>query len=382
MSTITINPHDLFHGEENLLQTPQEGTGYCPLQVGEIVGEDFQIVRKLGWGGSSSVWLAKDTSQDFECYAAVKVMTANSTWGILSDEPHEKCYEFEVFDKLTSPECEGHPSLQYCVEFWRSFYIRSVHGGHYCMALRPYCATLRQLQCSLHPRHFPLDIVKRVVRQALSGLALIHQLGFVHGVDVQSHNLMIDFDPDDYIKPLSERIGRYIRANPVETPYAVPSGGEYSVPPIVVKSQPLGNLGAEQRLNKLRVHVADYGSAISIDQTSCGKPLETPLPSRAPETVLGQPFSVPVDIWAVGCLLFQLDRAHSQSERNQAHLSQMMHYFGPFPSCTMSGDLQRNLALDDQDIGATAAFMHRCFVFDPSQRATASDLLTDNWFQS
>ena len=47
--------------EEDLTATTDEGGGFYPLRIGEMFnGGRFIITRKLGWGGGSSVWLAKD----------------------------------------------------------------------------------------------------------------------------------------------------------------------------------------------------------------------------------------------------------------------------------------------------------------------------------
>ena len=50
--------------EEPLSVSAQQGYGYYPAQLGECVGDSettFRIVRKLGWGSYSNVWLGQDT---------------------------------------------------------------------------------------------------------------------------------------------------------------------------------------------------------------------------------------------------------------------------------------------------------------------------------
>ena len=47
--------------EEDLSSTADEGAGFYPLRLGETFDDErFVITRKLGWGGYSTVWLARD----------------------------------------------------------------------------------------------------------------------------------------------------------------------------------------------------------------------------------------------------------------------------------------------------------------------------------
>jgi serine/threonine-protein kinase SRPK3 len=47
--------------EEGLTSTTNEGGGFYPARLGETFDDGrFVITRKLGWGGFSSVWLARD----------------------------------------------------------------------------------------------------------------------------------------------------------------------------------------------------------------------------------------------------------------------------------------------------------------------------------
>jgi len=50
--------------EEPQSMSAQQGYGYYPGRLGECIGDGeatFRIVRKLGWGSYSNVWLGQDT---------------------------------------------------------------------------------------------------------------------------------------------------------------------------------------------------------------------------------------------------------------------------------------------------------------------------------
>ncbi|KID85148.1 protein kinase domain-containing protein [Metarhizium guizhouense ARSEF 977] len=50
--------------------------GYHPVMIGDVLNKRYQIVDKLGHGGYSTVWLARDTQQ--ELYVALKVGISDS----------------------------------------------------------------------------------------------------------------------------------------------------------------------------------------------------------------------------------------------------------------------------------------------------------------
>jgi serine/threonine-protein kinase SRPK3 len=65
-SSTTIRINDKKDGEtfdcdeEPHMLTPEQGFGYYPLTIGQQLHEGkLEVVRKLGWAGNSSVWLAR-----------------------------------------------------------------------------------------------------------------------------------------------------------------------------------------------------------------------------------------------------------------------------------------------------------------------------------
>jgi serine/threonine-protein kinase SRPK3 len=39
--------------------------GFCPISIGQIIGK-YEIFAKIGYGGYSTVWLAKDLSVKYD----------------------------------------------------------------------------------------------------------------------------------------------------------------------------------------------------------------------------------------------------------------------------------------------------------------------------
>jgi serine/threonine protein kinase len=80
LSAITPSHHDFdpkynwIDGGENLEK--YEPGGYHPIMIGDTLQERYQVVDKLGFGGYSTVWLARDLR--LSQYVAVKVGIADS----------------------------------------------------------------------------------------------------------------------------------------------------------------------------------------------------------------------------------------------------------------------------------------------------------------
>lgn len=64
---ITVGPDgepvmEVTFAEEPLGMPASAGYGYADIEFGAVIGPDnrYIIIRKLGWGGSSSTWLGRD----------------------------------------------------------------------------------------------------------------------------------------------------------------------------------------------------------------------------------------------------------------------------------------------------------------------------------
>jgi hypothetical protein len=39
--------------------------GFCPIIIGQILNEKYEIIAKLGYGGHATVWFARSVTYDF-----------------------------------------------------------------------------------------------------------------------------------------------------------------------------------------------------------------------------------------------------------------------------------------------------------------------------
>ncbi|KAJ2936997.1 hypothetical protein H1R20_g91, partial [Candolleomyces eurysporus] len=228
--------------------------------------------------------------------------------------------------------------------------------------------------------------------------------------DIKSDNIFIDAGVQD------EVIAKYLADNPSRT-YPVRHDPSLSPDPIItVMSEPLPPFNSPDR-DALRIKLGDFGAAIPQNETH-RFPTVMPTSLRAPEVILGCPWGWQVDIWMVGCLMF--DRVHSRPIFNlrgvpegikvaDVHLTRMQELLGPFPSSFLDrcsrrdkyfdksgkllrkpdsttltglGDLEQRMSelkgrVPYGELAELVNFMRRCLTIDPELRPSAEELLED-----
>lgn len=159
-----------------------------PGRVGEsILNSRFKLVRKLGKGNYSTVWLARDeksvhsstlfksSTQLYLClrqadYVALKILTNRAT----------NCHAMRMTDevsilKIISSSDPSHPGFLHTITLFDHFSLQSMHGEHLGLAFND---VLGQSICDLRRRTptytLSLEVVQRVLKQVLLALAYVH----------------------------------------------------------------------------------------------------------------------------------------------------------------------------------------------------------------
>ncbi|RFN49799.1 serine threonine protein kinase, cmgc group [Fusarium flagelliforme] len=157
--------------------------------------------------------------------------------------------------------------------------------------------------------------------------------------------------------------------------------------------------------------LCDLGSAVSgnLEHTEDIQPDIY----RAPEVIIEAPWTYKVDIWNVGCMIWDLFEGGNlftgydpqlRTYRSRAHLAEIIAVLGkppksllqsgfsshkfftetgdflddiPIPNSTSLKKLETNLEGEDQQI--FLAMMDKMLQWDPSKRSSAKDLARDEW---
>ncbi|KAJ7307030.1 hypothetical protein DFH08DRAFT_824298 [Mycena albidolilacea] len=266
-------------------------SGCFPVQLGDKLESDrfeYQIVRKIGWGAGSTVWLARynDSVTLFGygdvAYAALKILTTLATWAKNNNAGQSS--ELTLHSEIGNSFTDGQWPLgsEYCVHPSDFFVAMSECGGHFCVGLPVFLA-----------------------------LSHIHSLGFVH-TDINASNIFLNvgYHPDG--------IAVLLQVSPFLT-YEPRLDPELSPDPIVtVQTQ------------SLDVY-EDFNSG-TVQRLWC----------RSPSVILEALLSTS---GVLDILIFNID-APAGMTHTEVHLARMQELLGPFPKVFMERCRKRDEFFD------------------------------------
>ncbi|GJN92533.1 hypothetical protein Rhopal_005563-T1 [Rhodotorula paludigena] len=216
-SSTSISFESVFTDEEEKLSDYEQG-GYHPVRLGDVYGPNdrYVVVRKLGWGHFSTVWLARDTTVNK--HVALKVVKSATHYTETALD------EIKLLQRVVESN-PAHPGRRHVVSLLDHFTHRGPNGTHVCMVFEVLGENLLGLIKRYHHRGVPDHICKQIAKQVLLGLDYIHrECGIIH-TDLKPENVLICIDDVEAV----------VRAELETSPAAVPTK-MIGVPP----SQPRG----------------------------------------------------------------------------------------------------------------------------------------------
>ncbi|KAM6511930.1 hypothetical protein FALCPG4_016917 [Fusarium falciforme] len=363
-----------------------------PVHLGEVFNGRFQTVAKLGYGSSSTIWLARDL--EAHQYVALKVYIHNSV------EHRELPFYEHLNTVLPTSKHVGADNVR---KLLASFEVSGSHGNHIVLALQVSQMSLRDMDTVfMKGRGFEEDFVKSAIKELLQAVDFLHtEAQVVHtGLQLSSSShpswqplLLLGLEDNSLFKKLEDN--------------------EFSNP-VSRKELPGRNIYFS-RLMKPKVGpllLSDFGEVRLGAGPHAGDIM--PIMYRAPETLLYIQWSYPVDIWSAGLTAWDLlegrtlfsARKEDGSFSDGVHLSEFIAALSSPPAQLLHRHRMRALEYWNEDykwdefvpipkektleVSETKlkdktkflAFIRRALTWDPNDRPTAKELLQDPWLSS
>ncbi|KAG5421526.1 SKY1 [Candida metapsilosis] len=171
--------------------------GYHPCYIGEdYKNGKYTLVRKLGWGHFSTVWLARDN--DKQCHVAVKVVRSAKHYTETAID------EIKLLDKVTTSDIQ-HPGHQHVIQLLDTFTHKGPNGIHVVMVFEVLGENLLGLIRRYKHRGIPIVFVKQIAKQLLSALDFLHRkCGVIH-TDLKPENVLIEIGDVEQIVRMVEQ---------------------------------------------------------------------------------------------------------------------------------------------------------------------------------
>ncbi|KAJ3576142.1 hypothetical protein NP233_g617 [Leucocoprinus birnbaumii] len=157
--------------------------GYLPVKIGDTFKHGrYRVVRKLGWGHFSTVWLVKDTQN--HCHSALKVVKSAGRYAETARD------EIKLLTHVSSFS-PTHPGRPHIVSFFDSFSHQGPESSHVCIVFEPLGENLLALIERNKKKGVPKALVKVITKQVLLGLQYLHdECDLVH-TDIKPENILI-----------------------------------------------------------------------------------------------------------------------------------------------------------------------------------------------
>ena len=220
------------------------------------------MVRKLGWGHFSTVWLSRDTESGR--HVALKVVRSAAHYTETAID------EIKLLNKVVQAN-PSHPGRKHVVSLLDSFEHKGPNGVHVCMVFEVLGENLLGLIKRWNHRGIPMALVKQITKQVLLGLDYMHrECGIIH-TDLKPENVLIE------IGDVEQIVKTFVKDEPTKDDKEDNRNGRRRRRTLITGSQPLPSpLNASfSSLDSLRRPGSMQGSHSSLNQMMTESPGNT-----------------------------------------------------------------------------------------------------------
>eukprot|EP00934_Nitzschia_sp_Nitz4_P006577 Nitzschia sp. Nitz4//scaffold11_size288233//114917//118175//NITZ4_000767-RA/size288233-augustus-gene-0.132-mRNA-1//-1//CDS//3329534053//6567//frame0 len=186
--------------------------GYHPVKVGEVYNQRYVVIKKLGWGHFSTVWMVKDrkavANNEPETFFALKVQKSAEHYTeaamdevellkFIHDERNKSKRKLESGagkdnDGVTADAIVEYSS--YVATLHDHFFHTGPNGRHMCMVFSMLGSNLLSVIKAYNYRGIPIPVVKNMVRGICRGLDFLHRKCQIIHTDLKPENVLLLYE--------------------------------------------------------------------------------------------------------------------------------------------------------------------------------------------
>ncbi|XP_067093793.1 SRSF protein kinase 1b isoform X2 [Osmerus mordax] len=190
--------------------------GYHHVSIGDLFSGRYHVIRKLGWGHFSTVWLAWDIQG--KRFVAMKVVKS-------AEHYTETALDEIKLLKTVRNTDPSDPSREKVVQLLDDFKISGVNGTHVVMVFEVLGHHLLKWIIKSNYQGLPLPCVKSIIRQVLQGLDYLHTKCRIIHTDIKPENVLLTVN-EAYIRKMAAEATAWQRSGAPP-----PSGSAVSTAP-------------------------------------------------------------------------------------------------------------------------------------------------------
>ncbi|AWP09597.1 putative SRSF protein kinase 1 [Scophthalmus maximus] len=254
-------PEEILGSDDEEQEDPNDYCkgGYHHVKVGDLYNGKYHVIRKLGWGHFSTVWLAWDIQ--VKRFVAMKV--------VKSAEHYTETAVDEI-KLLRSVRNSGpnDPNREMVVQLLDDFKISGVNGTHVCMVFEVLGHHLLKWIIKSNYQGLPLPCVKSIIRQVLQGLDYLHTKCEIIHTDIKPENILMSVD-EPYVRKLAAEATEWQKAGAPP-----PSGSAISTAPAPKQTVKMSK-NKKKKLKKKQKRQAELLEKCIMDLEKMDKTTET-----------------------------------------------------------------------------------------------------------
>jgi serine/threonine-protein kinase SRPK3 len=270
--------------------------GYYPVSIGEIFNNRYRIIKKIGWGVFSTVWIAYDYKES-NIFKVLKIQQANESERSVSQD------EIDIAKKI---------NIEFGCKLIENFMQESMFGNHLVLVFNLFGENLLSVIRNYHYNGINERVVKKITLKLLQILQHIHEdIGIIH-TDIKPENILIS-KPSKKINHLLQKY----KIIDIECPIKLVDKNKFTLSKSqkkrqkklmkkrVIEEDDVSSSDDETYLERSSdIRIVDFGNSQWLDNKE-DIDIQT-RQYRSPEVIIGNIYNQSADIWSSACVIFEL----------------------------------------------------------------------------